>query len=105
MGRVTATDPDRDTLSYSITAGDEDGKFDINDGNGEIKVAGDHTGLLRGLANLHRLELDRNELRGAYPPHWDSFPPCTTSTCSETGSRDRYRRKPLKGSIPTELGT
>ena len=30
VGKVGATDPDRDTLTYSITAGNADGKFAIN---------------------------------------------------------------------------
>ena len=41
VGAVSATDPDEgDTLSYSITAGNEDGKFAINSSTGEITVAG-----------------------------------------------------------------
>ena len=40
VGTVSATDPDEgDTLSYSITAGNGDGKFNIDDGTGEITVA------------------------------------------------------------------
>ena len=42
VGTVTATDPDtEDDLSYSITAGNEDGKFGINGSSGAITIAGD----------------------------------------------------------------
>ncbi len=41
VGSVIATDPDEgDTVSYSITAGDEDGHFAIDAGTGAITVAG-----------------------------------------------------------------
>ncbi len=41
VGSVIATDPDEgDTVSYSITAGDEDGHFAIDGGTGAITVAG-----------------------------------------------------------------
>ena len=39
VGTVTATDAD-DTLTYSITAGNDDGKFNIDGSTGEITVAG-----------------------------------------------------------------
>ena len=40
VGTVSATDPDiGDTLAYSITAGNEEGKFDIDGGAGAITVA------------------------------------------------------------------
>ncbi len=40
VGSVIATDPDEAvTVSYSITAGNEDGKFVVNTGTGEITVA------------------------------------------------------------------
>ena len=38
LGSVSATDPDEDTLTYSITAGDDDGKFSI-DSSGAVTVA------------------------------------------------------------------
>ena len=42
VGTVTATDPDEgDTVTYSITTGNEAGKFDIVDSTGAITVAGD----------------------------------------------------------------
>ena len=42
VGTVTATDSDEgDTVTYSITAGNEAGKFDIVDSTGAITVAGD----------------------------------------------------------------
>ena len=42
VGTVSATDPDDgDTVTYSITAGNEDGKFAITRGTGQITVAGD----------------------------------------------------------------
>ncbi len=41
VGTVSATDPDAgDTLAYSITAGNGDGKFDIDGGSGAVTVAG-----------------------------------------------------------------
>ena len=40
VGRVTATDSDMDTLTYSITAGNRDGNFGIDDSTGAITVAG-----------------------------------------------------------------
>ena len=40
VGTVSATDPDGDTVSYSITAGNADGKFTVNSGTGAITVAG-----------------------------------------------------------------
>ena len=40
VGNVSATDPDEgDAVAYSITAGNEAGKFDIDEGTGEITVA------------------------------------------------------------------
>ena len=40
VGTVSATDPDEgDAVAYSITAGNEAGKFDIDEGTGEITVA------------------------------------------------------------------
>ena len=45
VGTLVATDPDpSDTISYSITGGDDAGLFDINSATGEITVA-DSTGL------------------------------------------------------------
>ena len=38
LGSVSATDPDEDTLTYSITAGDDDGNFSI-DSSGAISLA------------------------------------------------------------------
>ena len=39
VGTVSATDPDTgDTVTYLITAGNEDGKFAIGEGSGEITV-------------------------------------------------------------------
>ena len=41
VGVVSATDPDQeDTVTYSITAGNQDGKFAVNGNTGEITVAG-----------------------------------------------------------------
>ena len=41
VGRVSAADPDQgDRVSYRITTGNEDGKFAIRSGTGEITVAG-----------------------------------------------------------------
>ena len=40
VGTVEATDPNGDALSYSITAGNEDGKFSIGASTGAITVAG-----------------------------------------------------------------
>ncbi len=40
-GTVSATDPDQDTLTYSITGGNDDGKFAIDSGTGRLTVAGD----------------------------------------------------------------
>ena len=40
VGTVSATDPDDDALTYAITGGNEDGKFDIGSGTGQIAVAG-----------------------------------------------------------------
>ena len=39
VGSVSATDPDNDTLTYSITAGNGDGKFSMDGGSGAITVA------------------------------------------------------------------
>ncbi len=39
VGTVSATDPAMDTVTYSITSGNGDGKFAIDDGTGEITVA------------------------------------------------------------------
>ena len=38
LGSVSATDPDEDTLTYSVMAGDDDGMFSI-DGSGALSVA------------------------------------------------------------------
>ena len=38
VGTVSATDPDRDTLHYSITAGNGDGKFGISPSSGTLRV-------------------------------------------------------------------
>ena len=40
VGSVSATDPNGDTPTYSITAGDEDGKFSIDASTGKITVTG-----------------------------------------------------------------
>ena len=40
VGTVTATDPDQDTLTYAITAGNDAGKFAINTSTGRLTVAG-----------------------------------------------------------------
>ena len=41
VGSVSATDPDEDdTVTYSITSGNEDGKFAVDETEGEITVAG-----------------------------------------------------------------
>ena len=40
VGTVSATHPDGDTVSYSITSGNEDGKFGIDDSTGAITVSG-----------------------------------------------------------------
>ena len=39
VGAAAATDPNEDTLTYSIIGGNEDGKFSVNSTNGEITVA------------------------------------------------------------------
>ena len=39
VGTVSATDPDEDTLAYSITTGNEDGKFAIGEDTGAITLA------------------------------------------------------------------
>ena len=38
LGSVSATDPDEDTLTFSITAGDDDGNFSI-DSSGALSLA------------------------------------------------------------------
>lgn len=40
VGSVSATDADSDTIAYSITAGNEDGKFAIDGSSGAITTAG-----------------------------------------------------------------
>ena len=40
MGTASATDPNGDTLTYSIIGGNEDGKFAVNSTNGEITRCG-----------------------------------------------------------------
>ena len=40
VGTVSATDADSDTVTYSITDGNSDGKFSIDDSTGEVTVAG-----------------------------------------------------------------
>ncbi len=40
VGTVTATDPEEDTLTYSITSGNTNNKFDINSTTGEITYIG-----------------------------------------------------------------
>jgi VCBS repeat-containing protein len=39
IGKVGATDPDGDTLTYSITSGNDNGLFSINPTNGNLRVA------------------------------------------------------------------
>ena len=39
LGSVSATDPDEDTLSYSITGGNTDAKFAVNRNTGNVNVA------------------------------------------------------------------
>ena len=41
VGSVSATDPQDHAITYYITAGNEDGKFAIDDGTGRITVAGE----------------------------------------------------------------
>ena len=40
VGVVSATDPNRDRLTYTVTAGNDDGKFAIDAGSGAVTVAG-----------------------------------------------------------------
>ena len=40
VGTVSATDPDGDTLTYSIAAGNDGGVFDIGENSGQLTVAG-----------------------------------------------------------------
>ena len=40
VGTVEATEPDADTLTYSITEGNSDGRFSIDGSSGVITVAG-----------------------------------------------------------------
>ena len=41
MGKVSAEDPDGRSVEYAITTGNEDGKFGIDSGSGELSVAGE----------------------------------------------------------------
>ena len=40
VGTVSATDADGDTVTYSVTGGNEEGKFSIGSGTGQISLAG-----------------------------------------------------------------
>ena len=40
MGSVSASDPDGRTVTYAITAGNDDGKFGIDTATGEVSVTG-----------------------------------------------------------------
>ena len=62
VGSVSATDPNEDdTLAYSITGGDEAGKFDIDGGSREITVAGS---LGTEAADSYTLTLEASDDRG-----------------------------------------
>lgn len=56
VGQVTASDPDGDTLTYAITAGNDQGIFAINSQSGEITVA-DAGKLDFETSSLHSLEI------------------------------------------------
>ena len=40
VGSVSASDPDGRTVTYAITAGNDDGKFGIDTATGEVSVTG-----------------------------------------------------------------
>ena len=62
VGTVSATDPDEaDTVSYSITAGNGDGKFAIVGGSGEITLAG---GLDYETTSSYTLTVEASDGRG-----------------------------------------
>ena len=62
VGTVTATDPDAgDTVTYTITAGNEDGRFAIGSSTGEITVAG---GLDHETTERHTLTVEATDGRG-----------------------------------------
>ena len=62
VGTVSATDPDEgDTVSYSITAGNGDGKFMIDGGTGEITV---NAALDYETTDEYRLTVEASDERG-----------------------------------------
>ena len=62
VGVISATDPDDgDTLTYSITAGNEDSKFSIDTGTGRIRVAG---ALDRAADPTYRLTVEADDGNG-----------------------------------------
>ena len=44
LGTASATDPNGDSLTYSITDGNDDGQFSIDTGTGQVTLAGDVDG-------------------------------------------------------------
>ena len=62
MGTVSAPDADQgDTVSYSITTGNEDGKFDIGDSSGEITV---EDSLDHEMVSLYNLTVQADDGQG-----------------------------------------
>ena len=61
VGTVSATDPDEDTVTYSITAGNGDGKFDIGETTGAITVA---AGLDYEDTGSYRLTVEASDGKG-----------------------------------------
>ena len=62
VGTLSATDPDGDTLSYSITAGNGDGNFDIDSASGQISLA---TTLRQDAASSYRLTVRASDTSGS----------------------------------------
>ena len=67
-----------DSVAYSITQGDEDGKFAIDAGTGNVPPE------LGGLAGLWTLELSSNRLTGGYRRSWEAWGTCGTWTSPPT---------------------
>ena len=61
VGTVSATDPDEDKVTYSITAGNGDGKFDIGETTGAITVA---AGLDYEDTGSYRLTVEASDGKG-----------------------------------------
>ena len=110
VGAVSATDPDEgDTVTYAITAGNEDGKFAVDGSTGELTGALDHE-----TTSTHTLTVEASDGNGgastaavsiAVTDVLDTPPPAPRSLRVAAAGRDSLTLAwdPLRGTTSYEL--